>query len=82
MSHDRKHKPRYLGPYEVLERTDGGNYKLCELDGALLQYTYAAFRLLLYITRRHPFMLGNLDTDPDSDSAGTDTNEADSDLSD
>jgi len=56
MSHDRKHKPRYLGPYEVASKTPKGNYRLKELDGTLLQYKYAAFRVLPYITRNHSFM--------------------------
>jgi hypothetical protein len=56
MSHDRKHKPRYLGPYEVKERTSKGNYRLKELDGTPLNYTYGAFRVLPYISRNHPFM--------------------------
>jgi transposase InsO family protein len=79
MSHDRKHKPRYLGPYEVVERTIKGNYQLKELDGTLLRYRYAAFRILPYISRNHPFMrdhqedeiedadLSDSDTDQDSD---------------
>ena len=56
MSHDRKHKPQYLGPYEVFEKTIKGNYKLKELDGTELQYKYVAFRILPYITRNHAFM--------------------------
>ena len=59
MSHNRKSKPHYLGPYEVYKETEGGNYKLKELDGTALRYTYAAFRLLPYITRRHQFMKEN-----------------------
>ena len=56
MSHDRKHKPRYLGPYEIAERTPKGNYRLNELDGTRLQYKYAAYRVLPYISRHHSFM--------------------------
>jgi hypothetical protein len=71
MSHDRKHKPRYLGPYEVDQVTKGRNYKLKELDGTPLQNTYAAFRLLPYITRKHAFMREEIrehsDTDSESD---------------
>ena len=50
MSHDWKHKPRYLGPYIISEVTKGGNYKLCELDGSPLQNMYAAFQVVPYIT--------------------------------
>ena len=32
---DRKSKPRYLGPYKVLRRTQNGSYALTELDGTL-----------------------------------------------
>jgi len=56
MSHDRKHKPRYLGPYEVAGRTPKGNYLLNELDGTRLQYKYAAYWILPYISRHHWFM--------------------------
>ena len=68
MSHDRKHKPRYLGPYEVAERTIKGNYKLKELDGTELQYKYAAFRILPYITRQHSFMKNNQENEDSNDS--------------
>ena len=56
MSHDRKHKPRYLGPYKVVEQTCGKNYILREMDGARHIQKYAAYRLLPYITRKHWFM--------------------------
>lgn len=65
MSHDRKSKPRYLGPYEVHKETKGGNYKLKELDGTSLRYTYAAFRLLPYISRRHSFMRDHVELETD-----------------
>jgi len=76
MSHDWKHKPRYLGPYIISEVTKGGNYKLCELDGSPLQNMYAAFWVVLYITRNHPFIWDNADMDPELDSTGTDTKDA------
>jgi transposase InsO family protein len=56
LSLNRKHQPRYLGPFEVEERTQKGNYKLKELDGTKLKIKYAAFRVLPYITRNHVFM--------------------------
>jgi len=67
MSHDRKHQQRYLGPYEVQERTIRGNYKLKELDGTVLNYTYTAFRILPYITCNHSFMRNNEESDSDSE---------------
>jgi len=59
MSHDRKHKPRYLGPYQVVQRTSRGNYRLKELDGTPLIYVYAGFRIIPYISRNHTFMQNN-----------------------
>ena len=83
MSHDRKHKPRYIGPYEITEVTKGGNYRLCELDGSPLQNTYAAFRLLPYIMRQHVFMQENLElglaSEPELDSSGTNSSRSESD---
>ena len=73
MSHDRKHQPRYLGPYEVEERTIKGNYRLKELDGTVLRNKYAAFRILPYITRNHPFMLS---PEEDEEQEGKDEEEA------
>jgi len=51
MKMNRKTKPRYLGPYEVVRRTKGGSYVLQELDGATLIEGAAAFRLLPYTSR-------------------------------
>ena len=49
---DRKSKPRYLGPYEVLRVKEGGRaYVLQELDGTIWGQTVAAFRIIPYITR-------------------------------
>ncbi|KAF9802742.1 hypothetical protein IEO21_09832 [Rhodonia placenta] len=51
-SADRKHQPRYLGPYQILRRTKGGSYALAELDGAVWRQGVAAFRLLPYVSRK------------------------------
>lgn len=48
---DRKHKPRYLGPFEVERQTRGGSYVLKELDGTIWRQGVAAFRLVPYISR-------------------------------
>ena len=48
---DRKTKPRYLGPYEVIGRSQNNAYVLCDLNGAILQHTIAGFRILPYIDR-------------------------------
>ena len=45
---DQKTNPRYLGPFEVLRRTQGGSYILKEMDGTLSRQGVAAFRLLPY----------------------------------
>ena len=42
LSHNRKHQPRYISPYEVIRHTQGGNYKLKELDRTVMHYSYAA----------------------------------------
>ena len=49
---DRKTKPRYLGPFEVLRRTQGGSYILKEMDGTVSRRGVAAFRLLPYHARK------------------------------
>ena len=51
LEHNRKTKPRYLGPYVVVRRTLGGSYRLAELDGAVSSTSYAAFRLIPYHAR-------------------------------
>lgn len=70
LSHDRKHKPRYLGPYKIAKRTIAGNYELEELDGTPLQLRYAAFRILPYITRDEA--LGRK-SDPDDQTSGSES---------
>lgn len=50
-SMNRKSKPRYLGPFEVVRRTPGGSYVLKELDGSIWSQKVAAFRILPYILR-------------------------------
>ena len=72
LSHNRKHQPRYIGPYEVIRRTQGGNYKLKELDGTVMHYSYAAFRILPYITRNHEFMRNHIQIN-ESDQSDTDS---------
>lgn len=46
-----KFKPRYLGPYAVIRRTDGGAYEIAELDGAIAKRKVAAYRLIPYFSR-------------------------------
>jgi hypothetical protein len=64
---NRKMKPRYLGPYVIDRRTQGGSYVLRELDGTILKRGTAAFRLLPYISRSHPDFQRIAIDDDDSD---------------
>lgn len=45
---NRKHKPRYLGPFEVVRQTCNGAYVIKELNGDVSRESVAAFRLLAY----------------------------------
>jgi hypothetical protein len=51
---NKKTKPRYLGPYEVVQQTKGGSYVLKELDGTVSRRGVAAFRL----TGSYPRFIG------------------------
>lgn len=51
---NRKHKPRYLGPYQVVRQTRNGAYIIKELNGDVSRESVAAFRLLAY----HPSQQG------------------------
>jgi len=48
---NRKSKPRYIGPFKVIRKTQGGSYILSELDGTISKRGVAAFRLRLYHPR-------------------------------
>ena len=52
MSLERKTANRYMGPYRVIRRTQGGSYVLAEMNGNVLRHTMAAFRLIPYISRK------------------------------
>ena len=52
VSIERKTTDRYMGPYRVIRRTQGGSYVLEEMNGNLLRHTTAAFRLIPYIQRK------------------------------
>lgn len=48
---NRKTKPRYLGPFEVVRQTQAGSYVVKELDGSTRSQGVAAFRMLPYYPR-------------------------------
>jgi hypothetical protein len=52
MSSKRKTSRRYMGPYQVDRKTQGGSYVLKEMNGNTLRHTVAAFRLIPYIQRK------------------------------
>ena len=72
---DRKSKPRYMGPYEVVRRCKGGSYLLQELNGATSRFAIAAFRLLPYVSRDDPRLL-QLSPSPEEDSDSSSSEEA------
>ena len=51
VSTHRKVTDRYMGPYEIIRKRQGGSYELAELSGAPLRTSVAAFRLIPYIRR-------------------------------
>jgi hypothetical protein len=83
MSHNRKAFQRYLGPYEIEERTMKNNYRLKELDGTKLTGigTVARFRILPYISRHHWFMKDN-EAEKEEDDPSDSDSESESDNSD
>ena len=69
---NRKTRPRYLGPYQVVRRTKGGSYILQQLDGAVFRQGVAAFRLLPYYTRDDPQLQAITGYEPDPDENDSD----------
>ncbi|EPQ51416.1 hypothetical protein GLOTRDRAFT_48519 [Gloeophyllum trabeum ATCC 11539] len=51
-SYDRKHTPRYRGPYKITGQTKHGSYILSVLDGTLSRRGIHGYRLLPYISRQ------------------------------
>ena len=71
-SMNRKTRPRYLGPYQVVRRTKGGSYILRQLDEAVFRQGVAAFRLLPYYTRDDPQLQAITGYEPDPDENDSD----------
>ena len=77
-SMDRKTRPRYLGPFQVVRRTPQGSYILRELDGAVWRSSAAAFRLLPYVQRTDrelQAITGEEDIGSDNEDEDDDTDE-------
>jgi hypothetical protein len=66
-----KSRPQYFGPMVVISRSQGGSYRLAEIDGAVSKLTFAAFQLIPY----HPHSSTSVEVtqfiDP-PETAGTD----------
>ena len=76
---DRKSKPRYLGPFEVVHRTQGGSYVLKEMDGTVSARGIAAFQLIPYYSRHTPLPASILPDDDESDDENNDENDDEND---
>jgi len=59
-----KTKPRYFGPMVVIRRSLNGIYHLVELDGAVLNLCYAAFRLIPYFFLLMDFHSSHMYSEP------------------
>ena len=77
LSHNRKHQPRYLGPYEVDQKASEKFYSLKDLDGTPFHHRVGTFCLLPYISWCHAFMK-NLDQSDPADSGTDDSDSQDS----
>src|ERR1700761_615296 len=49
----KKWKPRYLGPYVVVNKTENGTYVLAEMDGTISNLRFAARRVIPYYWRQN-----------------------------
>ena len=79
--HDRKTKDRYMGPYCITHRGEGGAYQIAELDGTPIQSKIAPFRLLPYITRSNQAVIGNqIEDNNETDEMTTEEIETDEEL--
>lgn len=52
MSIERKTADRYMGPFRIVRRTQGGSYVIEEMDGSELFEHLAAYRLIPYVQRK------------------------------
>ena len=74
---DRKSKPHYLSPFEVVCHTQGGSYVLKEMDGTVSAQGIAAFQLIPYYSQHTPLPASILPDDDDNDNNDENDNEND-----
>ena len=72
---DRKSKPCYLGPFEVVHHTQGGSYILKEMDGTISTWGIAAFWPIPYYSWHTPLPASILPDDDESDDENNDEND-------
>jgi hypothetical protein len=84
LSHNRKSKPRYFGPFEVVQKTRRGSYVLCEMSGAGHRRSVNASRLLPYYAHKEALItdLWNEGSDQDSQNNPTSNEELEEDRED
>ncbi len=58
---NKKMLARWMGPYIVIARKNGGAYVVAEMDGSVLKDRIAAFRLIPYFARRHIKLPGDIE---------------------
>ena len=63
---DKKSKPRYLGPYEVLRKTKGGSYVVMELSGQRKITAQSPNKMIPYVARDKE-LLRHLTIDSDNE---------------
>ena len=72
---DHKSKPCYLGPFEVVCRTQGGSYILKEMDGTISAQGIAVFQLIPCYSWHTPLPASILSDDNESDDENDDEND-------
>jgi hypothetical protein len=73
---NRKHKPRYIGPYILRQKRSSGSWAISELDGTPSRSTIAGFRILPYIAR-NPQALAELSKRGEEDSESESDSDSD-----
>ncbi|EIN09982.1 hypothetical protein PUNSTDRAFT_30111, partial [Punctularia strigosozonata HHB-11173 SS5] len=55
-SNCEKAKPRYLGPFQLIGKSEGGSYVIWELDGTFVRRGVAPFWILPYQARTQEYV--------------------------